>query len=276
MRRPLAQRTLVTVTGDVLVEARNSQYSKSVSDRAGGGAISVSALRSNATTLGEVSALLGAATTLTSRSLTVRSEVVGAPALASTQISTGGAVNVSAPSATATSKPTAKAGIGANAIITALAVGGVGGNVTVETIGRAEADATSGAYGGGLAQVGASNAKAYVDDARRADRHRRHRHRRRRVDPRRTHPAPLTAPPSGRSSRSTPATPGPRATRSIAFPLQTGDVVSYTTSGGSIGGLQACVGASDTAPGVTVLTPATDTTPATIAFERSRSAVSTR
>ncbi|MGB7817523.1 MAG: hypothetical protein WBL35_02135, partial [Ornithinibacter sp.] len=270
---PLAQRTRVTSTGTVRVAGVSSESATSTADRSGFGGITVSALTARADVTGSVSAVVGDSVAVTARNLEVASEVKGSTSRSSMTISSGGVVSIAKPTAVASSTSTATAGIGSNATIVAAAPADeAGGNVTVSATGRGEADSTAAMYSGGLVSGGGAKATSTVDPTVSVG-----------VGSGTTITAggdvtvtatltrtPLAPPPSDAITAVDPA----NSTITVAFPLRDGDQVSYISSGTSttqqIGGLQACTAGGDCRTyTVKVLTPATSTTPGTIAFESS-------
>ena len=169
-RAPLAGAgtTEIRTTDRVKVLATSSQSAIATADGGGGGAVTVNYLIAYAEVLSDTSAFVGDGTTIpTAGGVEVGATVVGAPASATVTVGSGGALDIAGTEATAKSTPKVLAAIG-----DAVTIGkftdpvvplGIGGDVLVNAIGRAEADATGNAYGGGVVTIGSPSADAVVD-----------------------------------------------------------------------------------------------------------------
>ena len=229
--RTISEPTSITSAGAASISALSSEYATATSGRAAGGVIGIAAIGVSATVLGSTQAFVGDGVVVDAASLDVAAEIGAASARAAVNISSGGVVDVASNHATARSTPSVDAHIGAAAQIT------TSGDAGVRSTGRAEADSSAEVYGGGVVKVSVAHAESIVDPTITAS-----------VGAGTTIAAgrdvhvraellddPLGAPPS---DEITGINPG--STVDFAFPLTTGDVVTYlaTPADDAITGLE--------------------------------------
>ena len=162
---PSDQRTTITAEDDIEISTLSSTFAKANGGGGSGGVISVGELFVTATDSAATKAFIGDAVSVPgARNITISAEIEGAPASATGVYSSGAVIDIKGAHATATSQPKAEAYIGDAVTIgdlaNAAAPVAIGGNVMVTAIGRAEADATGNAFGGGVVTVGSPDATA--------------------------------------------------------------------------------------------------------------------
>ena len=152
----------ISVSGTIGIETVSATEANS-KIRSGSGGIGVGAMDSTATanSLGATRSYIGNGATIDDASqINIKAKVLGSSANANVVVGTGAAISVGLSRAEANSRPTAEAYIGSNVIIgQGLAIGGI----DIYAEGRGEADANAQASGGGVLQVGISNAIADYD-----------------------------------------------------------------------------------------------------------------
>ena len=164
LRRPGAARTKITATELVHVLATSTEAAKTTGGSGGGGIVNVGAITVEATVTSSTKARIGAGVdVLRATDLLVRANVRGSSSLATVVIGSGGVVDVRVVTAIARNAPSVEAAVGqSSTIVTVSDAAGLAGDVTVEAIGRSEADSTAEAYGGGAVSVGAAFARAIL------------------------------------------------------------------------------------------------------------------
>ena len=162
--------TTVDSAGQFDVIATSKQAADADVDGGAGGVVAVSGgLTAEATVESTTRAFIGYRVSIpTSGNLTVRAEVLEALALTDNLTGTGGGVAVGVASATSTASPTVSAYVADGTVIGSVdaageVTGAIDGDVTVQATGRAEADAWTQVYGGGVIEVGVPNATVDVD-----------------------------------------------------------------------------------------------------------------
>ena len=147
--------TTLSTTGSISVLATSTQRSRATANGGTGGIlIGVAWLIADATLTGTTRAqILGAVSIPRSQGVSVTAQVLSAAASASVVVGSGGVISVGGSQAFATTTPKIIASIGNGVLVGS--VSGVGtpvpiaGGVTVSATGRAEANTTANAYGGG-------------------------------------------------------------------------------------------------------------------------------
>ena len=227
---PLDQRTTIDATGDVDIQAKSGQFAKSTSGGGSGGGVSVQALTVDAKTYGTTRAFVGDAVLVElARDLRVAAEITGAAALANVVMGGGGVIAIGSDTAIARSTPTVDAHIGKDVSATLTR------DLLVTSTGRAESDALAQNDGGGGISVAVAYAEAVVFPTVTAG------------------IGTGTVITAGRDVtvttelKSEPAEDPPSdeilavnvtdSTATFKFPLRSGDVVTYDSSGSAIGGL---------------------------------------
>ncbi|HEY5843552.1 MAG TPA: hypothetical protein VIU87_19200, partial [Mycobacterium sp.] len=154
--------TVLTATGLVEVLATASQIAAAPVTGGSGGGVTASSLRSTTTVASTVRAFLGDGVTVTTAGgLRVIAEVTNAAASSSVTVGGGGGISVGTVESRAISTGTTAAYLGDRVRVGSSAP--VAGAVTIEAIGRGEADAVGNAYGGGGVVVGTPHASAFID-----------------------------------------------------------------------------------------------------------------
>jgi hypothetical protein len=227
---PLEQRTTIDATGDIDIQAKSGQFAKSNSGGGGGGGVSVQSLEVDAKVYGTTRAFVGDAVLVEhARDLRVGAEITGAAALANVVMGGGGVIAIAADKAIARSTPTVDAHIGTDVSATLTR------DLVVTSTGRAESDALAQNDGGGGISVAVAYAEAVVFPTVTAG------------------VGTGTVITAGRDVtvttelKSEPAEDPPTdeipavnvedSTATFKFPLRSGDVVTYDSSGSAIGGL---------------------------------------
>jgi hypothetical protein len=160
--------TRVRTTGNIAVKAISSQTANATASGGGVHEIGLSVLTARATLQSSTTAFVGDGTTIPAAGgLVVDAETPAASASASVVIGSGGGIDIAGASAAATSDPQLTAAIGDGVTIADLsnltAPVRIAGDIVVTALGRAQANATGEADGGGVIHVGSPNARAGFD-----------------------------------------------------------------------------------------------------------------
>ena len=160
--------TTIVASGKIAVTSRSSEFATATGGGGSGGAITVTVLEVEAKSLGSTRAYVGDTVKITSAGgLSVDAEIAGSGAHTTLSFSSGAAIDIKTVRVTSRSTPHVSAWIGDAVVVGDLTLPaspvGIAGDVVVSATGRAEADATGQAFGGGVIAVGVPHATVEVD-----------------------------------------------------------------------------------------------------------------